>query len=246
MNRTRAELDIPPRTVIFSFDDGPNTNDDTTERLLDVLKKHQIQAMFCLLGENAEKRPDLVRRIYDEGHIIISHGYYDKHANTMNEEEFKDSLLRAEKAISAALAFDWNPKLYRPHGGFYKSLHEKIWKEEGYTLVSSNVRVYDAVLDSGDKNKVIRRAVKKLEKEEGGIFLLHDARGSWSNSERKLRRNPNGAFNRTWIPETAEEIINILLKKGFVFDYTAITRSAPGTQDTSSSLPSWQTVSPSQ
>jgi len=94
INRNREELNIPPSVIYFSFDDGPNVRDDTTARLLDVLKKHQIKAMFCLLGVNAEQSPDLVRRIYDEGHCLVNHGYSDKWASRMNPDEFRNNLIR--------------------------------------------------------------------------------------------------------------------------------------------------------
>ena len=217
INRSRTELDIPQRTVIFSFDDGPDANGDTTARLLDVLKKYQIRSLFCLLGENAEQYPDLVRRIHDEGHYFINHGYADKKAFKMSEDEFRDNLIRGEEAISAALGFDWNPKLYRPHGGLYKSRHERIWIEEGYVMVPSNVRVYDAVKTASSRHKIVKQTIEKIEKQEGGIVLLHDGRGSWSNREKRLERNPQGAFNRSWIPETVDEIITVLLDRGFVF-----------------------------
>jgi peptidoglycan/xylan/chitin deacetylase (PgdA/CDA1 family) len=218
INHSRAELNIPPAIVYFSFDDGPNAKDDTTARLLDVLKKYQIKAMFCLLGENAEQYPELVRRMYDEGHYIANHGYSGKWANGMKPDQFRDNLVRGTAAISAALGFDMNPKLYRPHGGFYTSAQEKIIRGEGHTLVSSNIRVYDAVVDGTKQSKVVKQVIKKVEKQGGGIVLLHDARDSYVQTEAQLAKNPQGVFNRSWIPETTEEIITILLDKGFILN----------------------------
>jgi len=218
INYSRAELKIPSSVVYFSFDDGPNAHDDTTARQMDMLKKYQIKAMFCLLGENAEQYPDLVRRIYNEGHIIVNHGYFDKWVSLMGEEEFRHNLVRGEAAISAALGFDLNPKLYRPHGGFYNSVQEKIMREEGYSLVPSNVREYDAILDGTKRNKVVKQVIRKIEKQGGGIVLLHDARGSHVLSEKELLKHPRGVFNRSWIPGAVEEIITGLLERGFILD----------------------------
>jgi len=228
INSSRTELDIPVRTVVFSFDDGPDGYGDATARLLDVLKKHQIQSLFCLLGENAEQYPDLVRRIHDEGHIIVNHGYYGKWAGKMENEEFRDNLVRGEKAISAALGFEMDPKLYRPHGGLFKARHERIWIDEGYAMVPSTVRVYDAVATAADQRKIVKKAVRKLEKREGGMLLLHDGRDTHPNRERRLKKNPGGAFNRSWIPETVDEIITVLLEKGFVLNDLYDPGSASG------------------
>jgi len=218
INHSRSELNIPPSIVYFSFDDGPNANDDTTARLLDVLKKYQIKAVFCLLGENAERCPELVKRMYNEGHYIVNHGYSDKWASRMKPDEFRDNLIRGEKAISAALGHDMYPKLYRPQGGFYNSAQEKIINNEGYILVPSNIRVYDAVIDETKRSKVVKQVIKKVEKQRGGIILLHDARDSYIQAETQLAKAPHGVFNRSWIPDTVEEIITILLKKGFILN----------------------------
>ena len=121
INSTREELGIPLYTVIFSFDDGPDAH--TTPELLDVLREHRIRALFFLLGENAVRYPGLVRRIHDEGHYIANHGYSDRMAHRMSEEDFREELLRGRAAISAALGFELYPRMYRPHGGLYRSRH---------------------------------------------------------------------------------------------------------------------------
>jgi peptidoglycan/xylan/chitin deacetylase (PgdA/CDA1 family) len=218
INRRGSQLDLPPSLVFFSFDDGPNAQNATTASLLDVLKKYHIQALFCLLGENAEYSPELVRRIYDEGHCIINHGYADKHARKMTDDEFRENLFRGEEAISAALGFKMAPLLYRPHGGLYNSRQEKIFRDAGYTLVPVTVRAYDAAKDCRGRRKVVRWLIRKLKIENGGLILLHDERGSLSNKEKNLKKSSQGKFNRSWIPDVVDEIIPVLLDKGFIFE----------------------------
>ena len=218
ITRKSVEPAVEPSHIILSFDDGPNIFGDTTAKLLDVLKKHEIKAMFALLGENAEKNPELVRRIYDEGHSIINHGYLDKWANGMGNEGFLNNLEMGEAAISKALGKDFSPKLYRPHGGFYTSAQEKIIREYGYTIVFADIRVYDAVLTAAKKDKMIKELIEKVEKNNGGIVLLHDSRGSQVQMEKELKKKPSGAFDRSWIPEAVEEIIVALKARGFVID----------------------------
>jgi len=211
-------MGIPSSVVYFSFDDGPNIHGDTTARLLDVLQKYQIRAIFFLLGENAERYPELIRRIHDEGHYIANHGYAEKHARTMNDDEFRDNLLRGEAAISRALGFDVNPKLYRPHGGFYNSRQEQICIDEGYTIVPVTVRTYDAVAGAAERKKIVNKTINLVEKRGGGLILLHDGRDSYLRRETELAKNPDGAFNRSWIPDAVEEIIIALLDKGFILN----------------------------
>jgi peptidoglycan/xylan/chitin deacetylase (PgdA/CDA1 family) len=216
INRSNAECKIPQSFVTFSFDDGPNTQAMTTARLLDVLKKYDIQAYFCLLGVNAEHNPELTRRIHDEGHIIVNHGYSDKWAYNMNDNEFLNNLVMGEQAISAALGFDLQFKLYRPHGGFYKRKQERIWQETGYSLFPDTIRIYDAVITEKGQKKAVEQVINKTLKKGGGLILLHDARDSYSRAEAELAKNPEGAFNRFWIPGAVEEIIIELINKGFL------------------------------
>lgn len=69
---------IPPRpgadrTLYLTFDDGPN--ESGTSRLLSVLKRYAIPATFFLVGRNAQRMPDAVRRIAAAGHEIGNHSF---------------------------------------------------------------------------------------------------------------------------------------------------------------------------
>ncbi|MCL2066650.1 MAG: polysaccharide deacetylase family protein [Treponema sp.] len=217
ITKANHEFEIDRMAVILTFDDGPNSNADTTAHVLDVLKKHDITAMFALLGVNATRNPELTRRIHDEGHFIINHGYSDKFAINMKNGEFRENLRNGEAAITEALGAPLNIRLYRPHGDFYRRRHERIWQEEGWILLGGNIRAYDAVIREAEKDKVKRRIIGKTLKKGGGIILLHDARDSYLRMEVGLAKKPSGPFNRSWIPEILEEIIIDLLEKGYNF-----------------------------
>ena len=60
------------KRAFLTFDDGPSSN---TNQILDILKEKGIKATFFVLGSNVEKKPEIVKRMYDEGHFIANHGY---------------------------------------------------------------------------------------------------------------------------------------------------------------------------
>src|SRR5438874_3451039 len=60
--------------VAITFDDGPDPR--WTPQVLDILKAANVKAAFFLVGVNAERYPNLVRRIVNEGHEIGNHTYY--------------------------------------------------------------------------------------------------------------------------------------------------------------------------
>lgn len=61
------------KSVALTFDDGPDP--ETTPRILEILREKKVKATFFIIGKKAEKYPDLLRQIYEDGHIIANHSY---------------------------------------------------------------------------------------------------------------------------------------------------------------------------
>ena len=59
--------------LALTFDDGPRA--PFTAQILDTLKKEGVPATFFVLGENARRHPELVKRIEVEGHRVGNHGF---------------------------------------------------------------------------------------------------------------------------------------------------------------------------
>jgi len=72
-----------------------------TERILDLLAKHNIKATFYTTANFALHADDIVKRIVDEGHELASHGYVHSH--------FETEHLRMSKSILEGLS---NLKIY--------------------------------------------------------------------------------------------------------------------------------------
>jgi peptidoglycan/xylan/chitin deacetylase (PgdA/CDA1 family) len=73
--------------ILFTFDDGPNLK--TTPQVLDILKAHNIRAVFFLLGERlADKRSvALIDRMLREGHVLANHTMHHKDLCRVKSEE---------------------------------------------------------------------------------------------------------------------------------------------------------------
>ncbi len=67
---------------------------DSTKIILQLLKKHQQQAVFYVLGWVAEQYPDLVKLIASEGHTIGYHSYYHQLPVQQNKTEFEKDLTK--------------------------------------------------------------------------------------------------------------------------------------------------------
>ena len=68
------------KVLYLTFDAGYENG--CTASILDTLKKHEVKAVFFLVGNYLEKNADLVRRMADEGHTVGNHTmhHYDMSA----------------------------------------------------------------------------------------------------------------------------------------------------------------------
>lgn len=62
--------------VALTIDDGPTS--EVTDAILDILKENDVRATFFMLGKNAQKHPEIVKRVALEGHLIANHTWDHK------------------------------------------------------------------------------------------------------------------------------------------------------------------------
>jgi polysaccharide deacetylase family protein (PEP-CTERM system associated) len=68
-------------------------------RILELLAERDTKATFFTLGWIAERYPQLVRRIVEQGHELASHGYGHERASDLTEAAFTDDVTRAKKLL---------------------------------------------------------------------------------------------------------------------------------------------------
>lgn len=168
--------------VVFTFDDGPHPN--ATPQVLKVLKKHNLKAIFFVLGLQAAKYPELVKMIHDEGHIIGNHTYSHKYLSQLGEDEIRSEIRRTNDLIFSITGV--KPTLLRPPygAGMKSSLVTRVAEEEGMSLFLWTVDARDW------KSKNSAQIVSSVEAQlgigkvhrVGGAILLHDIYRSTANS----------------------------------------------------------------
>jgi len=70
-----------------------------TEMILELFEKYKVKATFFVLGYIAEKFPDFIKKIYEQGHEIASHSYYHRDLRKINREIFEDDLKKSIKIL---------------------------------------------------------------------------------------------------------------------------------------------------
>ena len=74
------------KKIAISFDDGPDPQ--WTPKILDILKEKKAPGVFFIIGDQANKRPDILKREFAEGHEIGNHTFRRDftHANPLGIE----------------------------------------------------------------------------------------------------------------------------------------------------------------
>lgn len=72
-----------------------------TNRMLDLLARHQVQGVFYVLGWIAQRFPDLVHRIVEHGHVVGSHTFWHKLIYEQSPIEFGLDLAQSCETISS-------------------------------------------------------------------------------------------------------------------------------------------------
>jgi len=70
-----------------------------TQVILELFDRHGVTATFFVLGEVAEREPDLVREIAGRGHEVACHGLHHVDADLLGPERFRDELAAAKKTL---------------------------------------------------------------------------------------------------------------------------------------------------
>lgn len=160
--------------VILTFDDGPSPH--STPKILSVLKKYNIKAVFFVLGCQAHKYPKLIKQISDEGHIIGNHTYNHVRLSSLTGNEVRNEIRKTNELIKSIVGK--KPVLMRPpygDGATNKKL-QKIASEEGVSFFLWTVDPAD--WKSRNSKKIIESTERQLclteKKKKGGVILMHD------------------------------------------------------------------------
>lgn len=152
--------------IALTFDDGPSP--ETTSMILELLERYNFKATFFVIGEKAEKYPDLIRDILAAGHSIGNHSW--KHDSLLMLRSQKTLHKDIQKSQQLLSSFGFRPLLFRPPVGITNSLLKSVLETENLETVTFSCRAFDG----GNKRVtgLAKRILKKIS--PGNILLLHD------------------------------------------------------------------------
>lgn len=164
------EINIDEKIIALTFDDGPHRK--YTPEILDVLAKYDARATFFVVGENAEKNPNLISRMSEEGHELANHTY--THPLRSSVPNLLKEIRQTNETIYGISGI--SPTLFRPVEGQYTDALIDAVVKEGYKVV-----MWSWHMDTLDwKNPGVAKIVNIVLKgtKPGNVVLFHDGGGN--------------------------------------------------------------------
>lgn len=166
--------------VYLTFDDGPGKY---TEEILDILDRYDVKATFFVVGQEAEKKPELVQEIVNRGHTLGMHSYsHDYEEIYQSEEAFEADLSKVQDCLYEIT--DEISLVYRFPGGSSNMISTIDMHVFADCLAARGIRFFDWNISSGDGSSTVQEAAtivenctvdKGITRRETSIILMHDA-----------------------------------------------------------------------
>lgn len=150
--------------MALTFDDGPSKN---TIKLLDELKKRDIQVTFFVVGERLDEFSDVLLREYNEGHEIGNHTWDHLNLTSADSATANASLQKTEDKVNEIIGTNIDPLIIRPT---YGSVNDTVRGYVDTPLILWSIDTLDWKSRDADavKEQILNQAC------DGAIILLHD------------------------------------------------------------------------
>ena len=185
-------VECKEKRIALSFDVAGSRK--KLEDILDVLNKQQIKASFFVTGEWVEKNPDMIQKLYVQGHDIGNHSQSHKEMNFLTKEECEEEIRLVHDKVKTLTGVNMN--LFRVP---YQEVKEEVFQaaqDLGYYLIGWNINSLDWK-DYG-VDPIINEICNNSQLKEGSIILCHT----------------NTRFTR----EALDKVITTLKRRGYSFE----------------------------
>jgi peptidoglycan/xylan/chitin deacetylase (PgdA/CDA1 family) len=162
--------------VSFTFDDGPDP--EVTPKVLAVLRETGVKAAFFVIGRNAEKHPQLLKRILDEGHVVGNHTF--NHDYVLSKSAAEKQVTEGQDAIEKIIGK--KPVYFRPPFGVMNPKIADAVMKEHCTIIGWDLRSQDGRIRT--KEATIDRVKAHLKRST--VLLFHDTNPTTPDALREI------------------------------------------------------------
>lgn len=188
------------KRIALTFDDGPHYK--YTAEILDILDEYNIKATFFVVGQLAEKYPELILREISEGHEVASHTWSHAHLNMLSDKSLEDEIYATEELLYELA--EYRPTLLRPPEGKYGDNLLRVAGKLDYEVILWTVDTRDWAHTPSET--IVKTVLDNTE--SGSIILCHDFIGGES---------PTPAALREFIPKLIENGYEFVTVSDLIF-----------------------------
>lgn len=161
-------VDTEEKKVALSFDAGWGNED--TEKLLEILKNHNLKVTFFMTGEWVANYPDDVKAILQAGHDLGNHSENHKNMSQISDEDKKQELMKVHDKVKELTGYEMC--LFRPPYGDYDNAVIDVAKECKYYTIQWDVDSLD--WQNKGVESVITTVTEHKNLGNGSIILCHN------------------------------------------------------------------------
>lgn len=137
------------------------------EEMLKTFKEKNVKTTFFVGGSWATNYPELLMKIYNDGHEIGNHGFNHKDHDKLNYTQNQNEIYSAHKIVKEYTKQDM--KLFAPPSGAFSSTTINVARNLGYDTIMWSRDTID--WRDQDKNLIYKRATSKIK--NGDLILMH-------------------------------------------------------------------------
>lgn len=187
--------------IALTFDDGPDPV--FTPPILDALREAKVPGTFFIIGSNAQKHPELLRKMVSDGHEIGNHTFTHPNISSISPRQFQLELSATQHLLASEVG-RYSILFRAPYGvdAEPETIDQvrplELAAKQGYVSVGMQIDPNDWQRPGTDQ--IVQRIIDGAERGDGNIVLLHDSGG-----------------DRTQTIEAIPRIVEELHKRGFEF-----------------------------
>lgn len=158
------KIDPKSRVIALTFDDGPSV--DSTDLILESLKRFNAHATFFVLGSRVETHPEIIKKMTALGNEVGNHSWDHSQLTKLSPKKIALQVNKTQQIIKDSSNYE--PTLLRPPYGAFD--HKVI-----ASCKSMDIALWD--IDPEDwkirnKEEIIHKVMSKAD--DGKIILMHD------------------------------------------------------------------------
>ncbi len=182
-------------------------NDDDIDSILNTLDAYGVKSTFFIVGEWAEKYPESVKLIAQNGHEIANHSYAHDHYSGWSKEKILSDIEKCDNLLSSITGI--KPILFRAAYGEYNDNVIKACDENDRYYIQWSVDSIDYGDASADDiyNRVMSKTVN------GSIILMHSGTNNTAKVLPKIVSDLSANFSFCTVSD-------LIYKENYIIDAT--------------------------